>query len=74
MSYEPAGETILDGKPIDISVPEIAIAHGLGLVPEDRKQQALFLDLAVRENLSIAALSKLVRFGFVRLAGERAKG
>jgi len=67
-----AGETIIDGHAVDIGVPETAIAHGIGLVPEDRKQQALFLDLAVRENLSIAALGKLLRFGFVRLAAERA--
>jgi len=66
-----AGETIIDGKPVDIEVPRTAIAHGIGLVPEDRKQQALFLDLAVRQNLSIAALGKLLRFGFVRLAAER---
>jgi inositol transport system ATP-binding protein len=67
-----AGETILDGQAADIAAPEIAIAKGIGLVPEDRKQQALYLDLAVRENLSITALGKLLRFGFVRLSAERA--
>lgn len=36
-------------------------------MPEDRKQQALFLGLAVRQNFSIAALGKLLRWKvFVR--------
>ncbi len=39
---------------------------GIGLVPEDRKQQALFLALAVRTNLSLAALGRLSRrFGWI---------
>jgi inositol transport system ATP-binding protein len=67
-----AGETIVDGKAVDIFTPQDAIAHGMGLVPEDRQQQALFLDLAVRENLSIAALDKFLRFGFVKRMAERA--
>jgi inositol transport system ATP-binding protein len=62
----------VDGKPVSINSPRDAIAAGIGLVPEDRKQQALFLDLAVRENLSITALGKFLRLGFVRAEAERA--
>jgi inositol transport system ATP-binding protein len=40
-------------------------------VPEDRKQQALFLALAVRPNLSIASLASITRWGvFVREKDE----
>jgi inositol transport system ATP-binding protein len=67
-----AGTVTLDGKAVSISTPRDAIANGIGLVPEDRKQQALFLDLAVRENLSITALGKLLSLGFVRGEAERA--
>ena len=67
-----AGTVTVDGKPVSINSPRDAIAAGIGLVPEDRKQQALFLDLAVRENLSITALGKLLRLGFVRADSERA--
>ena len=66
------GAVALDGANLDIRSPEDAIAAGIGLVPEDRKQQALFLDLAVRENLSVTALGKLVRFGFINGQQERA--
>jgi inositol transport system ATP-binding protein len=54
-----AGELRVDGAPVLIRTPEDAIRHGIGLVPEDRKQQALFLALAVRMNLSMAALGRL---------------
>jgi inositol transport system ATP-binding protein len=65
------GEVEIDGRPVAIRTPEDAIAAGIGLVPEDRKQQALFLDLAVRENLTVTALAKLLRWGFVRRGAER---
>ena len=42
----------VDGKPVDIRSPRDAIRHGIGLVPEDRKQQALFLSLADPHQLS----------------------
>jgi inositol transport system ATP-binding protein len=65
------GEVRIEGKPVTIRTPEDAIAAGIGLVPEDRKQQALFLDLAVRANLTVTALGKLLRWGFVRGEAER---
>ncbi|MCK6576745.1 MAG: sugar ABC transporter ATP-binding protein [Anaerolineae bacterium] len=66
------GAITFEGKPADIRSPLDAIRLGIGLIPEDRKQQALFLALAVRENLSIAALGRLLRwFNFVRFDAER---
>jgi len=50
-----AGEILIGGQPVVIDTPEAAMRHGIGLVPEDRKKQALFLQLAIRANLSIAA-------------------
>jgi inositol transport system ATP-binding protein len=68
-----SGRVVIDGKPVLINSPREAIRHGIGLVPEDRKQQALFLALAVRMNLSMAALGRLERWGiFVDEAKERA--
>jgi inositol transport system ATP-binding protein len=53
------GRVIVDGSPARIASPQDAIRHGIGLVPEDRKQQALFLALAIRNNLSIAAHDRI---------------
>ena len=68
-----AGQVFVDGAPVHIRSPQDAIRHGIGLVPEDRKQQALFLSLAVRTNLSMAAHDKISRFGvFIDEAAESA--
>ena len=66
------GEIVVDGQPIRIRSPREAIRLGIGLVPEDRKLQALVLSLAIRENLSLSLLDRLSRFGIVRRAAERA--
>ncbi len=55
------GRILIDGREVRIRSPLDAIRAGIGLVPEDRKQQALFLALAVRSNVSIAALGQLCR-------------
>ena len=58
-----SGSILVDGQPVRISSPQEAIRHGIGLVPEDRKQQALFLSLAIRVNLSMASLDRVSRWG-----------
>jgi inositol transport system ATP-binding protein len=68
-----SGTIAIDGVPVEIRSPADAIHHGIGLVPEDRKQQGLFLVMAVRENLSMAALGALTGpGGFIRRGQERA--
>lgn len=68
-----AGTIEVDGVPINVRSPRDAIRAGIGLVPEDRKQQALFLSLAVRQNFSIAALGQFVApGGFIRERAEAA--
>jgi ABC-type sugar transport system ATPase subunit len=44
---------------------------GIGLVPEDRKLQSLFLRMAVRENISITALNRLGSPAFPSRSQER---
>ncbi len=45
--------------------PQNAIVAGLALVPEDRKRQGVILQMAVRENVSLAALRRDSPRGFV---------
>jgi inositol transport system ATP-binding protein len=66
-----SGTIIVDGTVANLKHPLDAIELGIGLVPEDRKQQALVLDLPVRENISLANLDAITRGGFVRRATER---
>jgi inositol transport system ATP-binding protein len=67
-----AGRVLVDGEPVEIHSPRDAIRRGIGLVPEDRKLQALFLSQAIRTNMSVAALDRIDRFGiFVDERKER---
>jgi inositol transport system ATP-binding protein len=66
-----SGKVLVAGVPAEISNPQDAIRHGVGLVPEDRKQQALFLSLSVRQNLSLVVLSRLSRWRY--FVDERAE-
>lgn len=52
---------LINGEPANINSPRDAIKYGIGLVPEDRKQQALFLQLAIRHNFSVASLERFLR-------------
>jgi inositol transport system ATP-binding protein len=54
-----SGAVLVGNKPITIHTPADAIGNGIGLVPEDRKQQALFLGLAIRTNLSMASHKRI---------------
>ncbi|MDB5506900.1 MAG: transporter [Devosia sp.] len=67
-----SGTITLDGVPIAPQSPADAIALGIGLVPEDRKRQALFTALSILSNFSIAALGNFSnRFGAMSEKRER---
>jgi len=59
------GEIWIDGQRVKIDSPQKAIALGMGFVPEERTAQGLFLGMAVRQNITISALDKLCRLGFL---------
>jgi ribose transport system ATP-binding protein len=52
------GQILLNGKAVTISSPKDAVESGLGLVPEDRKQQGAILSMSVRENVTMPRLLK----------------
>ena len=52
------GEVLVAGQEVDLQSPQNAIHAGLALVPEDRKQQGLILEMTVRENMSLASLER----------------
>ena len=47
------------------------MAAGVALVPEDRRQQGLVMDMGIDHNVALASLSRLQRVGLIRRA-ERA--
>ncbi|MDO4682201.1 MAG: sugar ABC transporter ATP-binding protein [Lautropia sp.] len=64
------GSIHLDGRPVAIRSPRHARALGLGFVPEERPQ-AVFDDLSVLENATIAAAHLISRMTVMRHEHER---
>ena len=60
-----SGEVLLDGKKVRISSPAAAISHGIGLIPEDRKEQGCILFNTVKFNISLSGMGKLTKLGFI---------
>jgi ribose transport system ATP-binding protein len=59
------------GKEITAGSPRKGISFGLGLVPEDRKTEGLFLIQSVGFNIMSASLSRIMNRGFLSLAREK---
>jgi ABC-type sugar transport system ATPase subunit len=66
------GRIEVGGRDIPVGDVHAALAAGVGLVPEDRKRQGLVLALNCRENLSLAVLQRLSRFGWIDAGAESA--
>ena len=67
-----AGAIRLDGAPIKVRTPSEAIAHGIYLVPEDRKQSGLLLDFAITDNISLPDLPAYAKLSLVSRRRETA--
>ncbi|HVE78298.1 MAG TPA: sugar ABC transporter ATP-binding protein, partial [Gemmatimonadaceae bacterium] len=63
-----AGAIHLRGRRLDPRTPDEAIAAGIGYLSEDRKAEGIIPELSIRENLTLAALPTLTRFGIVSRA------
>ncbi len=51
------GEILFEGRPLGHAGPAGGVAAGIGLIPEDRKADGLFLPLSVARNISVGLLS-----------------
>lgn len=65
-----AGQVQIAGKPLKMGMPAAAVKAGLALVPEDRRQQGLALELSIARNASLTVLGRLVRFGLISAGRE----
>ena len=60
-----SGEIYLHGNRMIPRSPKDSIGAGISLVPEDRKNQGLVLDMSVRDNLCMASMKKLSKNGML---------
>ena len=65
-----SGNISIDGKQIKIKSAKDAIQNGIYLIPEDRRNCGLILDISIRENVTLPALSKYSSIGLVNKTSE----
>jgi len=68
-----SGRLVLNGAEVHFGSPAQAVNAGVALVPEDRKTHGLFLELAVRTNVTVAILNRLTRLGVLQRQQEAAR-
>ena len=66
-----SGEIIVGGVALNNPSPSAMKARGLGLTPEDRKQQGLVLVFPVEDNLTLASLRRVSARGVLNPGKER---
>ena len=59
------GQVFLDGRLLRVNSPTEAIRAGVGYLPENRKEQGLFLDMGVRDNITMSVLDVNAHGGFI---------
>jgi rhamnose transport system ATP-binding protein len=65
------GEIRVRGQAVRINSPADAIRNGIAYVPEDRRRHGVVLEMPVSENVTLAALDNLSRFGALDFRRER---
>lgn len=68
-----SGSIALHGKSMTIKNPGDAIAKGIGLIPEDRKQHGILAQLSIRQNISFSSLASLVHGLLINSRKEKQK-
>lgn len=59
------GDVFLDGEKVRFSNAKQAVSSGIGMIPEDRKSEGIIGTMSVKENLTIALLKKISKFGWI---------
>lgn len=54
-----SGEIHIDNKPVTITSPQDAVAFGVGMLPEDRKQHGVLLEMPVKINSTLTIINRL---------------
>lgn len=66
-----AGEIWLNGKAVEVSSPEDAVALGIAYVPEDRRRHGVVLEMPIEENMTMAIHHRIFPGAWLRFGRER---
>ncbi len=58
------------GRELPNGQAQAAMAAGMALVPEDRRQQGLVMDMGIDQNVALASLGRLSTAGLIRRSSE----
>lgn len=64
------GSVSLNGKRLNNGNPAANMSAGLALVPEDRRQQGLFMPTSIAKNSAVTLLKRLSRFSLISSKSE----
>ncbi|MBP2325516.1 ribose transport system ATP-binding protein [Kibdelosporangium banguiense] len=64
------GQVFVNGKQLKAGDVKAAVNAGIGLAPEERKSQALLMDMTVAQNVTLASMGAYSSFGFTDRAKE----
>ena len=65
------GEVWIEGQKAAIHSPSSAITHGIGLIPEDRKNHGCIINNDVRFNITLSILDRLSRFSVINKKAQK---
>ncbi|MFI6345710.1 sugar ABC transporter ATP-binding protein [Streptomyces sp. NPDC050560] len=68
-----AGRVEVDGRALRPGSPTAAMAAGLALVPEDRRQRGLVMDMSIERNIGLTGLDAVGSAGLVSRTLEHAR-
>jgi ribose transport system ATP-binding protein len=66
-----AGGVLVGGRPVRIRSPAQALKAGIGLIPENRKEEGCHLNMTIAWNIALPSLRAISRAGLVRRSAER---
>ncbi len=67
-----SGGIKLEGRDLNVKSPAGAIAYGIYLVPEDRRNSGLIMEMSIKNNISLPSMCESGSFGFVNSKIETA--
>lgn len=70
LSPSRSGEILIRGARARIQSPRSALAHGIAMVPEDRKREGLVGGMSVKDNLTLTSLGRCCMGPFVSAPAE----
>lgn len=70
IDHADSGTIEIDHVPVQIRSPGAAMRQGIALVPEDRHEQGVVLDWSIAQNITLAILARITRWGLIRRRQE----